>query len=198
MQPTLILASTSPYRATLVNRLGLPFGVEAPGVDEASHSGEPPPDRALRLARNKAAAVAARFPDAWVIGSDQVAECRSRIHDKPGDERRCREQLQASSGQAVLFHTAVVLCRQVPFATSEHLDRTTVRFRELDAAEIAAYVERDRPFDCAGGFRVEGLGITLFTSVESRDPTALIGLPLIWLAAALRSAGFALLEADQP
>lgn len=198
MQPTLILASTSRYRATLVNRLGLPFGVEAPGVDEAGQAGESPADRALRLARAKAAAVALRFPDAWVIGSDQVAECRGRIHDKPGDERRCREQLQASSGQAVLFHTAVVLRREAPLATSEHIDRTTVRFRELDAAEIAAYVERDRPFDCAGGFRVEGLGITLFTSVESRDPTALIGLPLIWLAAALRSAGFGLTETRQP
>ncbi len=198
MQPPLILASTSPYRATLVNRLGLPFGVEAPGVDESSHAGESPPDRALRLARAKAAAVAARFPDAWVIGSDQVAECRGRIHDKPGDERRCREQLLASSGQAVQFHTAVVLSRLAPPAASEHLDRTIVQFRELGAAEIAAYVERDRPFDCAGGFRVEGLGITLFTSVESRDPTALIGLPLIWLAGALRAAGFDPFEFPQP
>lgn len=198
MPPRLFLASTSPYRAAQLTRLGCVFCVEAPQVDEAGIAGEAPAARALRLAHAKARAVSARHPEAWVLGSDQVAHCGGRIHDKPGDARRCVLQLRASSGRAVEFHTAVVLRRQRPAAVHEHVDHTIVRFRPLADEEIARYVERDRPFDCAGGFRCEGLGVTLFDAVETRDPSALIGLPLIWVAQALRAAGLDPLAPDQP
>jgi septum formation protein len=185
----LILASTSTYRAQLVARLGFDFSTEASGVAEHWIEGESSAERAMRLARAKASAVAARFPEAWVLGSDQVAECNGRVHDKPGDAAHCRAQLRASSGGSVEFHTAAVLRRHASNSEFAHLDRTTVRFRELTDAEIAAYVQRDQPYDCAGGFRCEGLGIALFNRIESSDPTALIGLPLIWVAGALRTAG---------
>lgn len=189
MGATLLLASTSPYRRRLLERLGLPFAVEAAEVDETAQTGEEPAARALRLARAKAAAVSARHPAALVLASDQVADCGGLILDKPGDAARCRAQLRASSGRAVQFHTAVALLRAQPPLALDSIDRTTVRFRQLSQAEIARYVERDAPFDCAGGFRCEGLGVALFESVETRDPTALIGLPLIWVAGALRAAG---------
>ena len=189
MTPRLYLASTSRYRAELLARLGLPFAAEAPGVDESLRAGESPGGRALRLAHAKAAAVAARHPEAWVIGSDQVADLGGRILDKPGDAERCRAQLAAESGRSVEFHTAVVLHRAAPGHVAEHVDRTVVRFRSLTAGEIARYVELDRPFDCAGGFRSEGLGAALFASLETSDPAALVGLPVIWLAGALRAAG---------
>lgn len=196
MPPVLYLASTSPYRAAQLARLGPAFCVEAPRVDEASIPGEAPAARALRLAHAKALAVSTRHPDAWVLGSDQVADCGGRIHDKPGDAARCREQLRASSGRAVEFHTAVVLRRHRSMAVHAHVDRTVVRFRQLGDEEIAHYVERDRPFDCAGGFRCEGLGVALFDAVETSDPSALVGLPLIWVAKALRAAGLDPLAAD--
>jgi len=189
MKPRLYLASGSPYRAALLTRLGVDFSTEVPGVDEAAIPGELPRERARRLARAKAAAVSARAPEAWILGSDQVAVCAGRIHDKPGDAVRSREQLRASSGQAVEFHTAAVLFRGRPETVHEHVDFTIVRFRKLLEDEIAQYVEIDRPFDCAGGFRSEGLGATLLESIETKDPAALIGLPLIWVAQALRSAG---------
>jgi septum formation protein len=187
--PRLILASTSPYRVELLKHLGLPFVAEAPGVREDAIPGEAARARALRLAHAKAAAVALRHPDAWVVGSDQVADLGGAILDKPGDPERCRAQLAAESGRSVEFHTAAVLLRAAPRHVAEHVDCTTVRFRELSATEIARYVELDRPLDCAGGFRSEGLGAALFESMETRDPAALVGLPLIWLAGALRAAG---------
>jgi septum formation protein len=189
MTPRLYLASTSRYRAELLARLNLPFAAEAPGVDESLRAGESPGSRALRLAHAKAAAVAARHPEAWVIGSDQVADLGGRILDKPGDAEGCRAQLAAESGRSVEFHTAVVLHRGTPCHVAEHVDRTVVRFRSLTGSEIARYVELDRPFDCAGGFRSEGLGAALFESLETADPAALVGLPVIWLAGALRAAG---------
>lgn len=189
MPSELYLASTSPYRAAQLARLGLPFAVEAPAIEETGVAGETSADRALRLARAKAAAVCRRHPTAWILGSDQVADCEGRIHDKPGDARRCREQLRASSGRSVQFHTAVVLRRESPAASHEHVDRTTVIFRPLEDGEIERYVERDRPFDCAGGFRCEGLGVALFERIETCDPSALIGLPLIWVTRTLRSVG---------
>jgi septum formation protein len=197
MAPRLYLASTSRYRALLLERLGLPFSIEAPGVDEAAEAEEAPADRALRLARAKAAAVLERHPGSWVIGSDQVAIAAGRILDKPGDAARCREQLRASSGRSVEFHTAVVLVGGEPETAREYVDRTVVRFRKLTDREIARYVEIEKPFDCAGGFRSEALGIALFRSIKSQDPTALVGLPLIWLAAALASAGLDPLAPDQ-
>jgi septum formation protein len=197
MTPRLYLASTSRYRAELLKRLGIPFAAEAPGVDENRLAGEKPAELALRLARAKAAAVAARHPESWVLGSDQVAACAGRVLGKPGDARQCREQLESSSGQAVEFPTAVVLHRVEPRYTREGLDTTLVRFRPLSLTEIARYVELERPFDCAGGFRSEGLGIALFEAIETKDPSALIGLPLIWVANALRAAGLDPLAADQ-
>jgi septum formation protein len=189
MTGSLILASTSRYRAELLGRLRLRFQAVAPGVEETPISGERPAERALRLARAKAHAVAARFPRSWVVGSDQVADLAGRILEKPGDAERSREQLAAQSGRIVEFHTAVVLLRHDPRRVFEHVDRTTVRFRPLAPETIDRYVSLDRPFDCAGGFRSEGLGALLFESIETRDPAALVGLPLLWLAGALREAG---------
>jgi septum formation protein len=197
MAPRLLLASTSRYRALLLERLGLPFGVQAPQVDEVPLPRERPAVRALRLARAKAQAVAARHPQACVIGADQVAALGGRILDKPGDAARCRAQLEASSGKRVAFHTAVVVLGPAPDAEQFHIDRTLVRFRTLSGREIARYVEIEQPFDCAGSFRSEGLGVALFESVETRDPTALVGLPLVWLAGALRAAGLNPLAPDQ-
>ena len=190
--PVLVLASTSRYRRELLARLRLPFEVAGPEVDEAASPGELPMDRALRLALAKARAVAARRAGALVIGSDQVAAAADGVLDKPGDAERCRSQLTRLSGGTARFYTACAVIDTAAELTLTHLDTTTVTFRDLSAAEIARYVEADQPFDCAGGFKAESLGITLFESIDSSDPTALIGLPLIWLAGALRSAGFPL------
>ncbi|HEV2229866.1 MAG TPA: nucleoside triphosphate pyrophosphatase [Steroidobacteraceae bacterium] len=188
--PQLILASTSPYRRELLARLGREFEVVAPGIGEEHLRGESPADRALRLATAKAQAVSARHPQAVVVGSDQVAACGGEVLDKPGDAARCREQLARLSGHTAHFYTACVLLGARPALHLAHVDTTTVVFRALSAGEIDRYVARERPFDCAGGFRAEGLGISLFDCIESQDPTGLIGLPLIWLAGALRAAGF--------
>jgi septum formation protein len=185
--PELILASTSAYRRALLERLGLTFSAEPPQTAEDALPGELPQDLALRLAIAKAQAVAARHPQALVVGSDQVAASGSKVLEKPGDEARCRAQLATASGTSARFHTGCALIG--PGVRLVHLDTTTVTFRALGAEEIERYVARERPLDCAGGFRAEGLGISLFESIESRDPTALIGLPLIWLAGALRRAG---------
>ena len=190
--PELILASTSAYRRTLLERLHLPFTAVAPDVPEDPLAGELPPDRALRLSIAKAQAVCARYPRAVVIGSDQVACDGHKVLGKPGDAAHCRAQLAGVSGSSVRFHTGCAVIGLDAAIRLVHLDTTTVFFRVLDEQEIDRYVERERPFDCAGGFRAEGLGISLFESIESVDPTALIGLPLIWLAGALRRAGFAL------
>jgi 7-methyl-GTP pyrophosphatase len=188
--PKLILASTSRYRRALLERLGIPFTALAPETSEDRLPGELPPDRALRLSIAKAQAIATRRPDAVVIGSDQVAAVGSQILEKPGDGARCRAQLTAASGSSARFHTGCAVIGPQAGIRLVHLDTTTVFFRSLTGQEIERYVECERPLDCAGGFRVEGLGISLFESIESRDPTALIGLPLIWLAGALRRAGF--------
>ena len=188
-RPVLILASTSPYRRQLLERLRLPFGQEAPKVDETARAGETPRALALRLARAKAADVASARPGAIVIGSDQVAECQAHVLGKPNSAARAREQLAQASGTIVAFHTAVAVVHRDGTTVETHVDLTRVRFRRLGAAEIERYVALDEPFDCAGSFRSEGLGIALFESIESDDPTALVGLPLIWLAQALGRAG---------
>lgn len=190
--PQLILASTSRYRRALLERLAIPFTAVAPEVPEEPLPAELPADRALRLSIDKAQAVAERYPHALVIGSDQVACEGHRVLGKPGDAARCRAQLKSLSGAGASFHTGCALIGLEASLRLVHLDTTTVCFRSLTDAEIARYVERERPFDCAGGFKAEALGISLFESIESVDPTALIGLPLIWLADALRRAGFAL------
>ena len=186
----LILASTSRYRAALLERFGLRFNTASPGVDEAGIPGEAPHARALRLSEAKAEAVARQYPEAVIIGGDQVPAAGTAMLDKPGNAANCREQLKLLSGASAEFHTAcTVRCVATDLALT-HVDTTTVRLRVLSDAEIERYIEREQPFDCAGGFKAEALGITLFERMDSRDPTAIIGLPLIWLAGALRSAGF--------
>ena len=187
--PALVLASTSRYRRALLERLRLPFTCAAPAVDEQARPGEPPGTLALRLAEAKAGAVAARFPGAVVIGSDQVAVREGALLGKPGTRLRCVEQLRAASGRDVEFLTAVCVVGPEPGRRESHVDRTVVRFRPLADDEIERYVDLDEPLDCAGGFKAESLGIVLFEHIDSRDPTALTGLPLIWLSAALRRAG---------
>ena len=190
--PALILASTSPYRRDLLTRLGVAFEVIAPGVNEVHVGGESAADRALRLAQEKARAVGRAHPGAVVIGSDQVAATGDTLLDKPGDAARAREQLAALSGHSARFYTACALYGERAGVHLAHVDTTTVMFRGLSGDEIERYVAHERPFDCAGGFKVEALGICLFDYIESVDPTALIGLPLIWLAGALRGAGYRL------
>ncbi len=194
--PSLILASTSTYRRQLLERLRTPFTCAAPGVDETRGSDERPLALVVRLARAKASAVALQHPDAWVIGSDQVAVRTAAegemILGKPGTELLCIEQLRASSGQTLSFLTAVAVVRNSGSLLHEFVDTTRVTFRPLDGATIARYVTREAPLDCAGGFKSEGLGITLCESIDSVDPSALIGLPLIRLSSVLRSVGFEL------
>ena len=197
MSPTavlrpLILASTSRYRAALLERFGVPFSACGPQVDEAEIAREPPRERAVRLAASKAEEVASRFPDSVVIGGDQVPATHGTILHKPGNAANCREQLKLLSGSSAEFYTAcTVRCLATDLKVA-HIDTTTVRLRRLSDAEIERYVEREQPFDCAGGFKAEALGITLFDRMDSEDPTAIVGLPLIWLAGALRRAGYLL------
>lgn len=186
----LVLGSTSAYRRQLLERLGIPFTVAASHVDEERLPGESPVDLVNRLARAKAEAVAHRNPKSLVIGSDQLAVCGQEVLGKPGSGERAIVQLKSLSGQRVAFHTAVHVINTETGADEGHVDLTTVQFRRLGDEEIRRYVARDKPYDCAGGFKVESVGIALFTRVESQDPTALIGLPLIWLAGALRRNGF--------
>ena len=188
----LILASTSRYRAALLERFGLRFNTASPAVDEAELPGESPRSRAARLSDAKAQEVAARYPEAVIIGGDQVAALGERILRKPGNAANCRDQLRLLSGSAAEFHTACTVRCVAAGVEITHLDTTTVIFRTLADAEIDRYVEREQPFDCAGGFKAEALGITLFERMQSEDPTAIVGLPLIWLASALRTAGFSL------
>lgn len=188
----LVLASTSPYRRQLLERFGQRFTVAAPDVDESPLPGETPVDLVNRLARAKAEVVARRNPRSIVIGSDQIAVFGREILGKPGNPERCIEQLKAVSGQRLTFNTAVHVIQSDSGSNESHLDVTTVHFRKLSDDEITRYVARERPVNCAGGFKAEALGITLFERIESQDPTALIGLPLIWLASALRRSGLTL------
>jgi septum formation protein len=195
--PSIILASTSTYRRQLLARLRLPFTCSSPAVDETHRSGERPLALAVRLARAKASAVALRHPDAWVVGSDQVAvrvdgSLGELILGKPGTEASCIEQLRGCSGRTLSFVTAVAVVQHNGHFVHEFVDTTRVKFRPLDDAIIARYVAAETPLDCAGGFKSEGLGITLCESIDSVDPSALIGLPLIQLSSVLRSVGFEL------
>ncbi len=188
-----VLASQSPYRRELLGRLLSGFEVLAPRVDESRTPGESPRDMALRLARLKAAAGARLSPGALVIGSDQVAALGDETLGKPGTPGRAVDQLLRCSGQLVEFHTAV--CVTGPGEQPEllHTDTTRVRFRGLTRHEAERYVAADQPLDCAGSFKAERRGILLLESIESRDPTAIQGLPLIWLGRALQDRGVALL-----
>ncbi|MGH8033392.1 MAG: Maf family protein [Luteimonas sp.] len=186
----LILASTSTYRRELLARLRLPFDIARPDVDESSRPGEAPVDLAQRLASAKAATIAADHGDAWVIGSDQVAELDGRALGKPGGRKAAIAQLRAMSSRTVAFRTAVCV-RHGDGRVFAAIDHTQVMFRALSDQEIARYIDAEPSFDCAGSFKCEGLGIALFDAIDSNDPTALIGLPLIATAGLLRKAGFA-------
>jgi septum formation protein len=185
----LVLASTSRYRAELLGRLGVPFVALAPGVDEAGQPAESPANLAQRLALEKARAVQAREPGRWVLGSDQVASLDGAVLGKPGSRANALVQLRSFSGKSVVFYTAVALVGGDQVLTA--LDTTIVRFRALGLAEIERYLDAEPAWDCAGAFKAEGLGISLFTAIEARDPTALIGLPLIAVRGLLAQAGFA-------
>ncbi len=186
--PQVVLGSGSRYRRELLARLLPAFEVVVPQVDETPMPGEAAPALALRLARLKAAGVASAWPDAVVIGSDQVAECTGRILGKPGTAAAAVEQLGYCAGRPLVLHTAVAVQRP-DRRVMEHLDQTTLRFRNLGRDEIQRYVDRDNPLDCAGAFRFESLGVALFSEVATRDPAAIQGLPLLWLAEALRALG---------
>jgi septum formation protein len=186
----LVLASTSPYRRELLGRLRLPFDTVRPEVDETPLADEAPDALALRLAAAKAAAVLVLRPAARVIGSDQVADFEGVALGKPGNREAAIAQLAAMSGHAVAFHTAVAVATHDAVATA--LDTTLVRFRSLGRDEIERYIDLEQPFDCAGSFKSEGLGISLFDAIESRDPTALVGLPLLHTARLLRESGLRL------
>lgn len=185
----LVLGSTSVYRRELLSRLRLPFAVEPPQVDETPLAGEAPAALARRLAAAKAAAVARLHPAAVVIGSDQVADLEGEPLGKPGNHANAVAQLQKMSGRTVIFQTALtVMCQESGFAEHD-LAPVRVRFRNLERDEIEAYLQAEQPYDCAGSARSEGLGIALLESIESDDPTALVGLPLIRTCRMLRAAG---------
>ena len=186
----LVLGSTSRYRHELLSRFQLPFETASPDVDETPQPGEAPAALALRLALAKAHAVAAQFPEAIVIGSDQVADLNGQPLGKPGTVEAACAQLAAMSGRRVDFHTAVCVARDEQLFQA--CDLTCVHFRTLDAAAVARYVAREQPLDCAGSFKCEGLGISLFEAIDNHDPTALVGLPRIATCRLLRQAGFVL------
>lgn len=187
--PSLVLASTSPHRRELLMRLGLPFSADAPGVDERRGAHESVPELVRRLSRAKADAVAPRHPGALIIGSDQAAARDGDILGKPGDHATAVAQLKASSGKRLKFLTGLCLLDTRDGRRHEHVDITQVAFRTLGDAEIERYLKSERPYDCAGSFKSEGLGVSLFESIESSDPTALVGLPLIVLCRFLRECG---------
>ncbi|MES2950185.1 MAG: Maf family nucleotide pyrophosphatase [Pseudomonadota bacterium] len=193
--PKLILGSTSVYRRELLSRLNLPFSVESPHVDETPLPGERPAALAERLALAKARAVAQRFPDCVVIGSDQVADLDGLALGKPGNHERAVAQLRQMRGKTVIFQTAVaVVCLETGFC-QQSLAPVKVTFRALDDAEIENYLRLEQPYDCAGSAKSEGLGIALLEAINSDDPTALVGLPLIRTSRMLRAAGIQLLTA---
>ena len=186
--PSLILASTSVYRRELLERLGIPFTVVSPELDETPLPGESTLELALRLAKAKAAAVAKDYPDAWVIGSDQVADLCGAAIGKPGNFERAMAQLQLMRGSTVTFHTALCIMKGDMETTLSV--PTEVSFRKLSDEILESYLLTEEPYDCAGSAKSEGLGITLLEAIKSDDPTALIGLPLIALTGLLRGAGF--------
>ena len=187
--PRLVLASSSAYRKELLSRLQLPFTVDVPDIDETPHAGETPSATALRLAREKAAAVAARHPGSLVIGSDQVATLDDQQIGKPGHHAAALAQLQKMRGKQVIFHTALCLWDGRNGSAQVEDIQTVVQFRDLSDAELDAYLRIEQPYDCAGSAKNEALGIAILERIDSNDPTALTGLPLIALTGMLRKAG---------
>ena len=188
----LILGSTSPFRRALLEKLQIPFTVESPQTNEARLPDESADALVLRLAEAKARDVAKRHSAAIIIGSDQVAGIGDALVGKPGNRENAIAQLNAASGKAVVFHTGLCLLNSASGRLQSAVEQFTVHFRELDTDQIARYVEREKPFNCAGGFKSEGYGITLFSALEGRDPNCLIGLPLIRLIEMLGAEGIAL------
>ena len=190
----LILASTSPYRKRLLSRLSLPFETSAPGSDESPRSGEAPEALARRLAEAKALAVANSYQSSLVIGSDQVATVDGQLLNKPGDHDTATAQLRAAAGREVTFYTGVALCCAETGLNAQHVEPFRVRLRPLSDAQIEYYLNTEQPYDCAGSFKCEGLGISLFEAMTGDDPTSLEGLPLITLTSMLTTAGYPVLK----
>lgn len=190
--PTIVLASSSPYRRGLLDRFLDSFEAVSPDVDESNDEGLAPGELATHLARKKAEAVATNARQALVIGADQLAVLDDKVLGKPGDHRKAVEQLLAASGKSVTFLTAVCILDPIGRARYEHTDKTTVHFRQFDRRLAEAYLRHDQPYDCAGSFKIEGAGFVLFDSVNADDPTALIGLPMIWVAGRLLQLGYLL------
>ena len=191
----LVLASTSPFRKMLLERLGIPFRTAAADVEETRREGESPTDLALRLSETKARAIAGDYPDALIIGADQVAVIHEVVLGKPGSRERAIAQLQQASGRTVLFYTGLCLLNAASGRLQLACEPFRVHFRDLTEEQIAGYIDREQPFNCAGSFKSEGLGIALFERLEGEDPTALIGLPLIRLTGMLQAEGLDVLTA---
>lgn len=190
--PAIFLASSSPYRRSLLNRFLDQYEAMSPDIDESNDQGLEPEELARHLARKKAEAVAINARDALVIGADQLAVLDNEVLGKPGNHARAVEQLLAASGKTVTFMTAVCILDPVGRARYEHTDETIVRFRQFDRRLAEAYLRHDEPYDCAGSFKLEGAGFVLFENVHTDDPTALIGLPMIWVADRLLQLGYLL------
>lgn len=190
--PPILLASSSAYRRGLLDRFLNEYQTVSPDIDERNEDESEPAVLAATLARKKAEAVSSSHRDALIIGADQLAALDGRILGKPGDHQKAVEQLLAASGKSLQFLTAVCLLDPVTRTRFEHVDRTMVRFRQFDRRLAETYLRHDTPYDCAGSFRIEGAGFVLFESVRTDDPTALIGLPMIWLAGRLRDLGYLL------
>ncbi|MBK5013838.1 nucleoside triphosphate pyrophosphatase [Pantoea sp. S62] len=189
MTPSILLASTSPFRQALLRKLGLPFITAAPEVDESPQPGENAEALVIRLAVAKAQALAGTYPRHWIIGSDQVCVLDGAIAGKPHTAENARAQLRAASGQAITFYTGLALFHPASGRLLQCCEPFVVHFRTLTDAEIAGYVEKEQPLQCAGSFKSEGLGICLFDRLEGRDPNTLVGLPLIALNGMLQQAG---------
>jgi len=190
--PQLVLASTSPYRRALLDKLGIPFVTDSPDTDETPRPDEAPQAVVCRLAEAKARAVAVRHPGALIIGSDQVACVNGEVLGKPGNRENAIIQLTAAAGRSVTFYTGLCLFNSASGHAQVSLEHYTVHFRHLERGQIERYVDHEQPFNCAGSFKSEGYGITLFSALEGRDPNALIGLPLILLIEMLAQEGVSL------
>lgn len=196
--PRLILASSSPHRRDLLKRLAIPFSSHSPGIDESPRPGEAPRALALRLACAKAKALKGHNPDSLIIGSDQVAVCDGRLVSKPNDREAAFAQLLALSGRQVDFHTGLALLNTQTGRLQVDCTPSRVSLRDLNPIQIGRYLQAEQPYDCAGSFKSEGLGIALIRKLESEDPTALIGLPLIRLVAMLEAEGIDVLSLAPP
>lgn len=190
--PSIVLASASRYRRDLLDRFLDDYQAVSPDIDENNSDGLSPKKLARKLARQKAETVSRTARNSLIIGADQLAVLDGQVLGKPGDHQKAVEQLMAASGQTVTFRTAVCILDPVGRTRYEHVDKTTVRFRQFDRRLVETYLRHDEPYDCAGSFKIEGAGFVLFESVKTDDPTALIGLPMIWVSDVLLELGYLL------